>query len=103
MKQYRQHRQTNEQTRTTEYIAPICNTYLQHRQTDSRTRTTNLLATDSQVRYCAYNNTIRVVPNHVMSIFRHGYFAVIKLSELSETQNYAYWYTRFSPGTHVFR
>ena len=27
MKQYRQHRQTNEQTHITEYIAPICNTY----------------------------------------------------------------------------
>ena len=37
MKQYRQHRQTNEQTRTTEYIAPVCNTYLQHRQTDRQT------------------------------------------------------------------
>ena len=23
-------------------------------------------------------------------------------SELSETQNYAYWYARFLPGTHVF-
>ena len=23
--------------------------------------------------------------------------------ELSETQNYAYWYARFFPGTHVFR
>ena len=32
MKQYRQHRGTNEQTWTTEYIAPVCNTYLQHRQ-----------------------------------------------------------------------
>ena len=55
MKQYRQHRQTNEQTRTTEYIAPVCNTYLQHRQTDrqtdNRTQTTDILATDSQVRY----------------------------------------------------
>ena len=25
------------------------------------------------------------------------------LSELSETQNNAYWYARFFPGTHVFR
>ena len=24
-------------------------------------------------------------------------------AELSETQNYAYWYTRFFPGTHDFR
>ena len=24
------------------------------------------------------------------------------VAELSETQNYAYWYTRFFPGTHVF-
>ena len=24
-------------------------------------------------------------------------------SELSETQNYAYWYARFFPGTHDFR
>ena len=24
------------------------------------------------------------------------------LSEHSEMQNYAYWYTRFSPGTHDF-
>ena len=23
--------------------------------------------------------------------------------ELSETQNYAYWYARFFPGTHDFR
>ena len=37
MKQYRQQRQTNEQTRTMEYIAPVCNTYLQHRQTDRQT------------------------------------------------------------------
>ena len=61
MKQYRQHRQTNEQTRTTEYIAPVCNTYLQHRQTDNRTRTTDILATD-----CEYDNVIRLVPEHVM-------------------------------------
>ena len=52
MKQYRQHRQTNEQTRTTEYIAAVCNTYLQHRQTDNRTRTTDILATD-----CKYDNS----------------------------------------------
>ena len=25
------------------------------------------------------------------------------ITELSETQNYAYWYTRFFPGTHDFR
>ena len=25
------------------------------------------------------------------------------LAELSETQNYAYWYARFFPGTHDFR
>ena len=61
-----------------EYIAPVCNTYLQHRQTNNRTRTTDLLATDSQVQYYAYNNTIWLVPN-VMSIFRLGYFAVIKI------------------------
>ena len=67
MKQYRQHRQTNEQTWTTEYIAPVCNTYLQHRQTDNRTRTTDILATD-----CKYDIVIRLVPEH-------GYFAVIKL------------------------
>ena len=24
-------------------------------------------------------------------------------TELSETQNYAYWYARFFPGTHDFR
>ena len=35
MKQYRQHRQTNEQTWTTEHIAPVFNTYLQHRQSDT--------------------------------------------------------------------
>ena len=61
MKQYRQHRQTNEQTRTTEYIAPVCNTYLQHRQTDrqtdNRTRTTDILATD-----CKYDIVIPLVP-----------------------------------------
>ena len=56
MKQYRQHRQTNEQTRTTEYIAPACYTYLQHRQTDNRTRITDLLATDSQVRNCVFKH-----------------------------------------------
>ena len=25
------------------------------------------------------------------------------LTELSKTQNYAYWYARFFPGTHDFR
>ena len=25
------------------------------------------------------------------------------VAELSETQNYAYWYARFFPGTHDFR
>ena len=57
------------------YAIHIYNT---HRQTDNLTRTRDLLATDSQVRYCVYNNTIRLVPNHVMSIFI-GYFVVIKL------------------------
>ena len=33
-----------------------------------------LRSTDSQVRYC-----VCTIPNHVMSIFRLGYFAVIKL------------------------
>ena len=100
MKQYRQHRQTNEQTRTTEYIAPVCNTYLQHRQTDRhRTRTTDILATDSQVRYCVYNNTIRLVPEHVMSIFRHGYFAVIKLY----TKRLKYKTTPFAFNLHFMR
>ena len=73
MKQYRQHRQTNEQTQTTDYIA------IHIYNTDIQTQTPDLLATDSQVRYCVYNNPIRLVPEHVMSIFRHGYFAVIKL------------------------
>ena len=99
MKQYRQHRQTNEQTRTTEYIAPVCNTYLQRRQTDNRTRTTDLLATDSQVRYCVYNNIIGLVPEHVMSIFRHGYFAVIKLY----TKRLKYKTTPFSFNLHFKR
>ena len=53
--------------------------YNTDRQTDNWTRTTDLLATDSKVRYCAYNNAIRLVHTHVMSIFRHGFFAVIKL------------------------
>ena len=87
MKQYRQHRQTNEQTQTTEYIAPVCNTYLQHRQTDNRTRTTDILATDLQVRNCVYNNTIRLVPEH---------FAVIKL----HTKRLKYKTTPFAFNLH---
>ena len=78
MKQYRQHRQTNEQTRTTEYIAPVCNTYLQHRQTIRHGQWIYLQLTHD-VRYRAYNNTIHLVPNQFMSIFRHAYFALIKL------------------------
>ena len=48
--------------------------YSTDRQTDNRTRTTDILATD-----CKYDIVIRLVPEHVMSIFRHGYFAEIKL------------------------
>ena len=99
MKQYRQIRHTNEQTWTTEYIAPVCNTYLQHRQTDNRTRTMDLLATDSQLQYCVYNNTIRLVPNHVMSILRHGYFSVIKLC----TKRLKYKTTPFAFNLHYMR
>ena len=103
MKQYRQHRQTNEQTRTTEYSAPVCNTYLQHRQTDNRTRTTDILATDLQVRNCVYNNTIRLVPEHVMSIFRHGYFAVVGwfCCFTSQVNSYGHCGTVSSPN-HTF-
>ena len=53
------------------YAIHIYNT---DRQTDNRTRTTDILATD-----CEYDIVIRLVPEHVMSIFRHRYFAVIKL------------------------
>ena len=28
---------------------------------------------------------------------------LLYVPELSETQNYAYWYARFFPGTHDFR
>ena len=28
---------------------------------------------------------------------------LLQSTELSETQNYAYWYARFFPGTHEFR
>ena len=35
-------------------------------------------------------------------IFKNRPFYISFDSELSETQNYAYWYARFSPGTHVF-
>ena len=59
MKQYRQHRQTNEQTRTTEYIAPVCNTYLQHRQTDRQSDTDNGYT-------CKYDIVIRLVTEHDM-------------------------------------
>ena len=77
MKQYRQHRQTNEQTWTTEYIAPVCNNiYNTDRQTIGHRQQIFLQLTHKY--YIVRSNTIRLVPN-VMSIFRHGYFAVIKL------------------------
>ena len=56
----------------------------------------DILVTDSQVRNCVYNNTIRLVPEHVMSIFRHGYFAVIKLY----TKRFKYKTTPFAFNLH---
>ena len=39
-----------------------------------------------------------------MSCPAHVVFCVLRIStELSETQNYAYWYACFIPGTHDFR
>ena len=53
MKQYRQHRQTNEQTRTRNTLHPYAiHIYNTDRQTDNRTRTTDILATD-----CKYDNS----------------------------------------------
>ena len=43
--------------------------------------------------------------SHVMSFHSWQFFSAsfFHVTELSETQNYAYWYARFFPGTHVFR
>ena len=71
--------QTDKRTETDRGIHCTRMQYIFTTQTDNRTWTMDLLATDSQVRYCAYNNTIHLVPNQFMSIFRHAYFAVIKL------------------------
>ena len=44
------------------------------------------------------------VVQHIAKLLDRRNVTVISLvSELSETQNYAYWYARFFPGTHGFR